>query len=207
MSVSADNGRGVAPSAPHIADGPRATETSSTNSEADEVDENVYNELVWFCIDNLVPACEAHIALQKQLIRDLTKSGYVAMYAWRGAVDHFRSFGFWDSYEKLSTGLGSSPMAFTSYAEIAECVLRVEGSYNTFCGQTHLLSNEGKFNYKRHATTASLWEEWRTKHNAMVTAYEKIKRDSRFGKLLFRPVRESRWGGIIEPLDRSSSEG
>jgi hypothetical protein len=62
--------------------------------EQDEVSKDTHNELVWFCVDYLLPACEAQIALQKRMIKEFTKSGYVEMYAWRGAVDHYRSFGF-----------------------------------------------------------------------------------------------------------------
>ena len=175
------------------------SETEPASPNPNEVDENIYNSLLWFCIDHLIPTCEAQISLQKRVIKALTNSGYVEMYAWRGAVDHFRSFGFWDNYEKLSKGLSSSPMAITSYNEIAECVAKIEKTYDTFCGQTHLLSNERKFDYMRDKLTADLWEEWRAKHNVMVTEFEKIKRDSRFGRVLFRPARESRWGGIIGP--------
>ncbi len=168
-------------------------------SQGDEpVDAEVYNATALFCVDYLLPVCDAQIELQKQLIRELSSSGYVAMYAWKGAQDHQKSHRFFDSYESLS-GLVKDQPSSLPFTKIVECIGQLERfSYQTFCGQTHLISNSEKFEYKKHSRYGPMWEDWRTKHNAMVEAYEKIRRDVRFGSL--HQLRPSNWGGIIPPV-------
>jgi hypothetical protein len=108
--------------------------------------------------------------------------------------DHYKAFGFWEGFEKLpELTEGWTP----TFRELAECASKTVGDYKTFCDQTHLISNEGKFDYKHGGATGPLWEDWRTKHNALVDEYEKAKRDPRLGILLFRPARENPLGEII----------
>ncbi len=159
------------------------------------INAEIYNDLVWFCVDQLIPACNSRSELHADLINSLTSSQYVAMYARRGADDHYRSFGFFGNYEKLS-GLLGSPAADLSFEEIIDCVDGIEKSYETFCGQAGLIA--GGLDYKEHPRFGPMWEVWRETHNEMVEAYEKIRRDVRFGKL--HRLRPSRWGGIIPPV-------
>lgn len=187
--------------------GSSAGETKSETSEkggnvalpvevAEPLDKAAYNQIVAFCVDVLLPACDAQLKLQESLIRDLSKGGYVAMYAQRGAKDHYKSFGFWEPYEALSRGLSSRTGAVPRFAEIIAHVGRLERTYDSFRAQSHLISNEGRVDYRRDPKFAAAWDDWRVKHNALVAEYEKIKRDSRFGSL-FRPGQKSEWGGLV----------
>jgi hypothetical protein len=104
---------------------------------------------------------------------------------------------FWNNFELLGRGLTESPGPIIKFEALIGCIFEIERSYKTYCDQVGLIVNGTKLDCKRDRDLRPLWEEWRVRHNALVAAYEPIKRDSRFGKL-FRPARESHWGTTIE---------
>ncbi|MEX0827903.1 MAG: hypothetical protein WD005_03020, partial [Haliea sp.] len=146
------------------------------------------------------PACQAQSKLQQAIIAAVATSGYVRMYAWNGAKEHQRSYGFLENFEKLEQA--TTGKISLSLQEIVDCVARLETmGYNTFCGQAHLMSQlklgiKLQFDYKSSPETAPIWDVFKKKHNGMVTAYADIKRDARFGKL-FKPSAPNEWGDLI----------
>ena len=157
--------------------------------------EGPHERLMNFVVDHLFVACYARERLHGNLIRALCPNGPVAEIAQLGATHHSNVWEYRTGLEGLE-GLSNSPVDFIPFPEMIESVAKVEKGYQAFLNETNRLAQSGYIHTSYVLLLANSWEDWRVAHNAMVAAYEAIKRDSKMGKL-FRPARESRWGGII----------
>jgi hypothetical protein len=110
---------------------------------------------------------------------------------------------FLRDYDKLAD-LGGSPAPTLTVREMAISIVELENdSYRRLCEQADELAQVANVDYRRHASLAPIWESWRVDHNHLVEEFDKLKRESRFGRPLYRPQRPSRWGGLIEPVSAS----
>jgi hypothetical protein len=100
-------------------------------------------------------------------------------------------------------GLSDSPPKFIPFEEMCFAVGHIEYGYDAYLAEGNRIARSGYVHPRVGERVAELWEQWRIAHNAMVAAYEPIKRNSKMGRL-FRPVRESMWGGNIPPMPNGS---
>jgi hypothetical protein len=89
--------------------------------------------------------------------------------------------------------LSESPGPIINFDAIIDCIFELEKSHHRiFCERSgELIKSEAV-----SIVDPQQWMAWRDSHNALINAYEPIKRDPRFGKLL-RPARPSRWGDTV----------
>lgn len=164
----------------------------------------IYYRLFQFSWQRLLEACDAQIALQKAIIEVVADDKLIlAHYASLGLEHYPKTEKFWECHSALKIGVETSePML--KYGALVDLVRAMEkNTYRDFCdGASQLIPG---WDLRSNARLRKLWEAWRTKHNALVEEYDnEIKCDPRFGKKLFWPKRESRWGGIIPPLKTGS---
>ncbi|TKV80139.1 hypothetical protein FDV58_18000 [Bradyrhizobium elkanii] len=167
----------------------------SSDPESTAPDKQAYREILDFCLDRLLPACHAQSRLQHEMIYRLCDNKFVAELAAEAlhSEDDFRTGEFWKNYRRLSSGLAESPGPIITFDAIIDCIFELEKShYKTFCERSlEIIKSKSA-----SIVDVQQWTEWRDSHNALIDAYEPIKRDPRFGKLL-RPARPSRWGEKI----------
>jgi hypothetical protein len=169
---------------------------SSTNEQA--VDPNIYNELVAFSLDILIPSCEARIKLNEAIVAVGCKMQPVFYLAIDGLRESLRAKEFYTLLFELEGGLCSTEGAVLPYNELVRCIHDLEAQqYQEYCAYGDKLAVEMQvLTMNQTSDVYGQWESWRDQHNAMISAYEKIKRDARIPRL-FRPGRESRWGGQV----------
>jgi hypothetical protein len=169
--------------------------------EAEATDKQAYKEILAFAQDRVLPACDAQIRLQEALISQTCATEKIANLAHVGLRHDgsHKTSEFWVHYNKLLSGLIESPGPIIKFEAIIDCIAGLEReNYRNFCEQRHEIAAAASINPEADVSVRSAWLEWASSHNTLVDAYEPIKRDPRFGKLL-RPVRPSRWGDI-QPL-------
>jgi hypothetical protein len=172
-----------------------ASDVSSETASGDLADDQAYNEIVTFSLDALLPACQAQIDYQKELISQSVSNESVRNVIIDGLFYGRRheTQSFLGSYGKLCLGLTESPGPIMNFEGIIDCIYDLERQeYRDFCGQSGKIADAINTNQKIEECITA----WRGRHNALIDAYETIKRDSRFGKL-FRPARHSRWGDKV----------
>jgi hypothetical protein len=178
----------------------------SDNPQAEATDKQAYKEILAFAVDHVVPACRAQIRLQESLISRICDNKKIANLANIGLrTSHsFKTSEFWEQYERLASGLIESPNPIIKFEAIIDCIAALEkDSYKIFSEQFEEIAAPANIDVKTDANVRPTWSEWRERHNALIDAYEAIKRDPRFGKLL-RPARPSRWGNRD---DQQKSDG
>ncbi len=105
---------------------------------------------------------------------------------------------FWRHYTELTAGLLASPGPIIRFETIIEHIAALENeSYRVLSEQRDLLAISFGVNLATDTNLRPVWLKWAQAHNALIDAYEAIKRAPRFGKLL-RPARSSRWGDRIQ---------
>src|SRR5207253_5266142 len=123
----------------------------------------------------------------------------VAQFAIEGlhSDQRFKTRDFWNSYIRLESGLQQSPGPIIKFEPMIDCIFELEQQgYKNFCGQYLELTESDQL--ARDALETH-WQTWAALHNELIDAYEAIKRDARFGRLV-RPVKPSRW------VDKTSSQ-
>jgi hypothetical protein len=160
--------------------------------------EGAHEKLMLFVVNSLFPACDARRELTYSVIRGLCENGPIAELAGLGARLHPNVQQYNHGLEGLER-LSDSPPAFIPFDEMIESVFNVESGYIEYARETNRIAQTGYTPAHIIPLITKTYEDWRVAHNAMVTAYDQIKCDSRMGRL-FRPRRESRWGGIQAPF-------
>jgi hypothetical protein len=157
----------------------------SGDPEAEALDKDAYNRIVAFCIDDLLSSCEAQVKLQESIIRNSSDNETLSELAIAGLHSEwkYKTRGFWENYTNLSSGLTDSPGPSIRFDKIIECIHELEREfYRNFCEQGTALASAQNIDLE-HGPAIREWNQWRDAHLRMVTAYEPIKRDIRFGKL------------------------
>jgi hypothetical protein len=194
---------GVRPDEPKMGNGiSRLDPNASDDPEAEATDKQAYREILDFALDKVIPACQAQIEAQEAVISQICGTAQVAALASIGLRHsaNYKMSEFWSNFERLQSGLTESPGPIIKFEAIIDCIAGLEaGSYKKFCEQLDEIANAADINPKANAKLLPIWFEWAQSHNALVNAYNTIKRDPRFGKLL-RPARSSRWGDPISAL-------
>lgn len=167
----------------------------SDDPERDAPDKEAYNDILAFAIDRVLPACNAMIDLQEALIGHMARGAKIAELALEGFRSESLTTGeFWKHYDGLSGGLSASPGPILKFEGIIEHIHGLEsGSYERFSQQMFELFCD--LERDKYTAMSKRLSTWRHEHRALVDAYDAIKRDTRFGKLL-RPLRDSRWGRL-----------
>lgn len=159
-------------------------------------EEAAYLDLLNFIIDYVLPAIRAQIGLQESIIEMLTPNKTLREFSRYGLSGSWKVREFFEGYELITDALGSSPPKDIPFKELKESVGKIERQYQQFCDQSAVLAKSGSIDIKTNANLQKKWNEWREAHNRLKSAYEPIKRDKRF-EVLFRPLRESRWGELV----------
>jgi len=163
--------------------------------EAEALDKQAYNQLVAFCLDQLVPACDLQIDTQEALIRLICPNKIVGDFAIDGLRNDYRykTREFWLHYTNLASGLTSSPGPTIKFEGMIDCIFELEREpYKNFCAQATVIAKSANIDLASDDTIAPIWTVWEDRHNKMVIAFEAIKRDIGFGKL--HRLRPHRWG-------------
>ena len=169
-----------------------------------EVDKRAYSDLMDFTLQYVLPACENHIELQREIIRNLSKSEIVTELAIDGLHLDSRptSRDFWKYYGNIAHGIDSSEPTI-KFEALIDCIKGLErNSSKHFWESADKIAGSTNWDYKTDSIVSPVWEKWRKSHNNLVSKYDNIKRDIRFEKL-FRPRKPSRWGEIIPPINSS----
>lgn len=152
--------------------------------------------LIDFALDYVCPTYEALVQIQQALIARECRNDIIRAFAISGikANSEISTFSYgMDGIDRF----GFSPPEPVTKSEIVTYVHALETGYQAVVQQANLLAiAAGGINLARHPDFIALYERWRQAHNAMVMAYEPIKRNHAFGDL-FRPARPSRWGDLI----------
>ena len=172
-----------------------------TYDPQNEVDRKAYYDLMGFTLQYILPSCENQIELQREIIRQLSKSEVVTELAIDGL--HFdsrpTSRDFWKYYGNIAHGIDSSEPTI-KFGALMDCIKGLErNSYKNFWGSADKIAESSNWDYKTDDIVHPVWEKWRKSHNNLVSEYDNIKGDIRFGKL-FRPRKPSRWGEIVPPI-------
>jgi hypothetical protein len=183
---------------PPVNSGARQIDEYVDDPEAEATDKQAYKEILAFALDQIIPACDAQVDLQKKIISQASDNPVIGAIACMGLEHSARTTEFWYHYRELAAGLLASPGPIIRFETIIEHIAGLEnGAYRTFSEQM----NEFAVIFSKNVTTDSnlrpAWLKWVEAHNTLVEAYGPIKRDPRFGKLL-RPARHSRWGERIQ---------
>lgn len=159
--------------------------------------EGPHERLMNFVVEHIFRACYAREQFHDALITALCPNGLIAEIAKLGATHHSNVWEYRTGLDGLD-GLHMSPVEFIPFSKMIESVAYVEKGYQSFLLEADRFAQSGYVDPRIVPHLMDLWEAWRIEHNAMVASYDAIKIDSRMGQL-FRPARESRWGGIIPP--------
>jgi hypothetical protein len=172
----------------------RRDEIYSDDPEGEALDKAAYNQLVAFCMDNLLPACRAQTELQDAMIRHFCNNPRVVDFAITGMRDEkrFKTGGFWENYWNLASGLTDSPGPTIKFEGMIRYISELEREfYKNFCDQAWEVAAAGGL--KPNAPVFfEEWNRWYDHHRKMKKVYEQLQRDIRFGKL--HRLRPSRWG-------------
>jgi len=153
-------------------------------------DKASYNDLLAFSLDYLIPACEAQLEMQETIIAGGCENERISRMA---RSELYSEYGPWRYYDRLSEGLTQSPGPVIRFDAMIDCIFEIERhEYRAACEYTNDLALSVGVDQDTNEALTPLREAWRAKHHALINAYDKIKRDSRFEKLL-RPARPSRW--------------
>jgi hypothetical protein len=170
----------------------------SDDPEAEATDKQAYKEILAFALDRVMPACEAQVELQKAILSQVSGNPVIGALAYMGVEHSDRTKEFWNHYTELTAGLLASPGPIIRFETIIEHIAALEsGNYRELSEQMNEFVVLFSLNVRTNATLRPIWLKWVEAHNALVDAFDSIKRDPRFGKLL-RPVRPSRWGDCIQ---------
>ncbi|MER9831206.1 hypothetical protein NKJ51_22995 [Mesorhizobium sp. M0134] len=166
-------------------------------------DHAAHESLTNFAVEKVIPAGYAQELLQRTIIEKLTDNAVLQDYAARGLPYQYsyERNQFRDGFSELSGRLAGSPMEYVPFQELVDCVDQIEKGYKAFCRQTVELAGSSEKNLLQDQSVREAWEEWREAHNTLVSEYDQVKRESKYGKL-YRPQKPSRWGGPISLLPK-----
>jgi hypothetical protein len=167
----------------------------SGDPESEALDKDAYNQIVAFCLDYLLPACEAQAGLHRAIIRHLSGNSQIAELAVAGSESDWNSKtkGFWTNYYGLSDGLESTGGPQIKFDGIIERIAELEREYyRNFFEHTMEIARAANVEPNSGDVAFSEWHRVKDYHQKLVTHYEPIKRDIRFGKL--HRLKLSRWG-------------
>lgn len=163
-------------------------------------DAETYYALIDFTVQHLIPACESLIDLQKGIIRRLSGNPMVANFAIEGMESNPlpETRPFWKNFGSILHGIDSCD-PLIKWDALVDCIRSLErGAYKAFRDQTHELAASSGIDMHTDGELAPLWHNWCKTHDELETQYDKIKNNPRFGRKLFRPLRDTRWGGRPE---------
>ncbi|HSN40830.1 MAG TPA: hypothetical protein VLT92_11605 [Burkholderiales bacterium] len=171
-----------------------------SSSEVPQTYEGAHQRLLDFVIDHLLPTIHKMEAVRANLTAALSSNYLIAEYAVSGLRhDHYVA-GLTEAIDDLEGPLGTSPISFIPFEEMAESVLRIEIDYHLMMAQAEKVRKTGTLSDRSNQHLGGVWREWRDSHNAMIDAYERIRRDTQMGKL-FRPMRPARFGVPMQVTD------
>jgi len=163
-------------------------------SKTTAIDSALYNELVAFTLDYLMPACDAKFEFESAAITQICGgNASLGCTTLMGILQSGAPSDYHSNICKLESGLESTAGHIIEFDEMVNCIEIIEQTYYNLGTIRHLMKETGT--NLNVGNIVALYLTWRSKHEKMVKQYEKIKRDSRIPKL-FRPGKESRWGEI-----------
>ena len=174
---------------------PHESISQSAPDTAREVFEPAPQPLVDFVLDHVRPTYDAITAIEHTLIERQCENVIIKGLAFSGLQSTTETATFQRGIRTVA-GLWASPPYPISKSEIIDCVLSFETGYAGLCEQlVRLAVANGSIVLARDTELTPLVAKWRKAHDAMVAAYEPIKRNRDFGKL-WRPAQPSRWGDL-----------
>lgn len=159
--------------------------------------EEIREELTDLFLDYVMPAVLAHEELQKALVEGLVdgqKVQAVAKAGVRTATPDAEMVFY--ALNNIETPMASSPPDPLRIETLTRNISIIESHYKQFTDFFDELAEEHQQMYFNDTRLSQMWREWVEKHNSLVDEFEKFKRYPRYGDL-YRPIRESRWGGHI----------
>lgn len=166
-------------------------ETGAKNEPYD----HAHQRLMDFVFEYMLPAVEAQRLLQIAIIEKLSPSNSFKECAEAGLVHRGKTWAFNESY-RMFAGLANSPPDDLSPTELVTAVDLMEKGYAAFVNAGTELARSGMVKPNTDSNLSGHHENWRVRHNAMVEAYDAIKRKRELGPL-YRPLKPSRWGGMV----------
>jgi hypothetical protein len=159
-----------------------------------------HETLMLFVVEHLLPTCNSQITMQEKLIQLVCGANEVNLIAHRGLLTSGKLNDFAEGYNALRV-LEDSPPEFIPFETMIKSVNQVEQGYSKLNDQGRKIVS-ALTPEKIDSDALKCREDWRVRHNALIEAYERIRKDSRMG-ILFRPARASRWGPPLDPIDLS----
>lgn len=169
--------------------GLRADEQSDEPEK--EVDPTLYNKLVAFSLDYLMPACEARMELNDAMLGRGVENAKIREMVYSSFWADSNAASFFASYCKIHEGLYSTVGRIIRFHSLVEHIGTLERTYKAVVDQGDELATEMGVGFLRDLPEQ--FDKWCQQHRALRDAYEPIKRDSRISAL-FRPGKPSRWG-------------
>lgn len=156
-----------------------------------EVDPELYNKLVAFSLDYLVPACEARMDLNDAMLRRGIPNDKIREMVFSSFWHAPDTNIFFGGYCKIHEGLYSTVGHIIRFHALVENIGAIEKTYRSVVDGGDELATAVGVVFMRDLPEQ--FNRWCEAHRALRDAYEPIKRDSRI-PALFRPGKPSRWG-------------
>jgi hypothetical protein len=176
--------------------------THADSSEAiyayeDGIDDATH-DLNMFAIDYVAPLVYAHILLQENLVCYMIQAEFPASLATAGLMSNYETREFNEHYTALINRFGISPQELVPLEELKIHILYFDRNFDVLTKQTCRLITEAGSECMQNEKRYQLRHEIRTRHNALVIEYKKIKRDRRFAPELYRAGIDGPWTKEIE---------
>jgi hypothetical protein len=173
---------------PHVEEA-RAFAKPLPSESNEDTSSETYRLLLDFFVEYLQPLESAQRELRQEILSVGVQNERLRSLAMHGIEDN----PFFGSVDYAASPLSMSPAVMPSFSALITSIHNAEFSHQqSVDGVTDLVRSLG---IRPNELLSQLWSNWHVKHAALIKAYEPIKRDTRFG-LLFRPLRENKWGTI-----------
>lgn len=170
----------------------------SYDAPQDAPDTEIYYALTDFSVSYLIPACTSLLAIQEALIERLIGNPTIARFAIDGmeTSPSHELRPFWKNYGNIIHGVDSCD-PWIKWDALVDCIKTLERTgYRALRKQVDEIAESAGIELRNDTQISPLWRDWSDKHIALVNEYNKVKSNPRYGKRLFKPLQESRWGEI-----------
>lgn len=174
----------------------------SPDAAATAPDRASYYDLLTFTTRYVLPACDALIDFQKEIIRSSIPNEAMRQFAIDGLFSSSRSDvrEFWRNYNTLEQHINQSEPTL-KFNEMIRCIRALElRGYGHFRNQASSLAKQFTGGDDINPDVLRTVAEWVSRHNSLVEKYEEIRNDPRFsgqntdGGSLFWPRRRNGFG-------------
>lgn len=172
-------------------------------------DRQSYWDLLSFTSQYLLPACDALIDLQKELIAASVENSTIRDFAIAGMLvgSKAEEREFWRNYNTLEQHINQSEPTI-EFSAMIRCIRALElRGYGQFRTEAASLARQIRDKAQLSKSVLKAGDDWIVRHNSLIEKYEKIRNDPRFsgqntdGGSLFWPRKRNGFGSAVVRRD------